>query len=47
MRIVLAGGSGFIGRALVKEFAGADLVVLSRSDKPILGARVVEWKGAE
>lgn len=44
-KVVIAGGSGFIGRALVSEFvaAGYEAVVLSRSARPVPGARVVTW----
>ena len=44
-RIVIAGGTGFIGHAVVQEFsaAGYEVVVLSRSDRPVTGATVVQW----
>jgi uncharacterized protein len=44
-RIVIAGGSGFVGRALLEELAGNyETVVLSRSSKPVDGAdRVAVW----
>ena len=47
-RIVLAGGSGFLGRALAEEFssAGYEAVVLTRkAGKSFKGARQVEWDG--
>jgi uncharacterized protein (TIGR01777 family) len=47
-RIVLAGGSGFLGRALAEEFssAGYEVVVLTRkAGKSFKGARQVEWDG--
>ncbi|MBS1723028.1 MAG: TIGR01777 family oxidoreductase [Armatimonadetes bacterium] len=44
-RVVIAGGTGFLGRAAVSEFkeAGYDVVVLSRSGKVVDGAEVVRW----
>jgi uncharacterized protein len=44
-RIVIAGGTGLIGKALVKEFgqAGYEVVVLSRSGRPIEGAKSLKW----
>ena len=45
-RIVIAGGSGFIGTALAAEFArrGYAVVVLTRSPRaPVAGIRVVAW----
>lgn len=44
-RVVIAGGSGYIGKALVKAFVdrGHDVVVLSRSGKSVEGARTVRW----
>jgi uncharacterized protein (TIGR01777 family) len=46
-RIVLAGGSGFIGRALAKDLAARyDVVLLSRSPKARDdGIREIEWDG--
>ena len=46
-KIVLAGGSGFLGRTLAKWFAARawEVVVLSRSGSEIPGARVVTWDG--
>lgn len=46
-KVVIAGGSGFVGRAVVDVFAeaGYDVVVLSRSGKPGGGSRVVKWDG--
>lgn len=47
MKVVIAGGSGFIGQALIEEFGchGYEVVVLSRSGKPIEGATVEMWDG--
>ena len=48
-RVVLAGGSGFLGRALAREFtrAGYEVVVLTRKAKRRMGrVREVEWDGA-
>ncbi|MCW5940913.1 MAG: TIGR01777 family oxidoreductase [Fimbriimonadaceae bacterium] len=44
-RVVVGGGSGFIGRALVAELANAgyEVVVLSRTGKPVPRARVAVW----
>lgn len=46
-RIVLAGGSGFIGQALAKALLvrGYEVVVLTRSPQPRTGFREVEWDG--
>lgn len=47
-RIVLAGGSGFLGRALAEEFsnAGYEVVVLTRKpEKSFTRARQVAWDG--
>jgi len=46
-KIVIAGGSGFLGRTLVKWHSrlGNEIVVLSRNGQPIPGARVVKWDG--
>jgi uncharacterized protein (TIGR01777 family) len=44
-KLVLAGGSGFIGRALVGHFEGWEVVVLSRHVGSVAGARVVVWDG--
>jgi uncharacterized protein len=47
LKVVLAGGSGFVGGLLVREFGGAgyEVVVLSREDGPVQGARVALWDG--
>ena len=47
-RIVLAGGSGFLGRSLAKALLvrGYDVVVLSRTPGTNSGFREVEWDGA-
>jgi uncharacterized protein (TIGR01777 family) len=48
-RVVLAGGSGFLGRALTEEFVreGYEVVVLTRKPSKVSRARVreVEWDG--
>ncbi len=47
-RIIIAGGSGFLGRALATDLAGRDneIVILSRSTESALGpARGVVWDG--
>ena len=47
MKLVIAGGAGFLGRALIWAMApvATEIVVLSRSSTPIAGARVVSWDG--
>jgi uncharacterized protein len=47
-RIIIPGGSGFLGRTLAKYFAsrGSEVVVLSRQAGSTDHARVVEWDGA-
>lgn len=47
-RIVVGGGSGFIGGALVADLASAgyEVVVLSRSARTVPNARVVTWDAA-
>lgn len=47
MKIVIAGGAGTLGRELVKHFAkqGDDVVVLSRRNGSVDGARVLVWDG--
>lgn len=49
-RVVLAGGSGFLGGILAREFAarGAEVVVLTRTprERPGGGVRDVRWDGA-
>ena len=45
MKVVIAGGSGFIGHTLIEEFKGADIVVLSRSGKPMEGVTAAKWDG--
>jgi uncharacterized protein (TIGR01777 family) len=44
-KVVIAGGSGFIGRALVGEFkkAGYEVTVFSRSGRGVRGAEAVRW----
>lgn len=46
MKIVIAGGSGFIGNALVERFAarGADVAVLSRDPSRVTRGRGVAWQ---
>lgn len=46
-RVVLAGGSGFLGRALAEEFerAGYEPVVLTRRPRKNSRVRQVEWDG--
>lgn len=50
-RMVIAGGSGFLGRALARYFAaggGWDVVILSRSAPPVpTHARWVQWDGVQ
>src|SRR5271154_138540 len=47
-RIVLAGGSGFIGQSLAKALLarGYEVVVLTRSPRTGTGFREIEWDGA-
>ena len=47
MKAVIAGGSGFVGKALAKHLTdqGWDVVILSRSGKTIGSARSVQWDG--
>jgi uncharacterized protein (TIGR01777 family) len=46
-RIILAGGTGFLGRALAHAWLsrGAEVVVLTRRPRPDGGAREVAWDG--
>jgi uncharacterized protein len=46
-KIILAGGSGFLGRLLTKWYLkkNYDVVILSRSSKNIRKARVIKWNG--
>jgi len=46
-RIVLAGGSGFIGRALARALVvrGYEVIVLTRTPRPNTGFREIEWDG--
>ncbi|MBI2212036.1 MAG: TIGR01777 family protein [Acidobacteria bacterium] len=48
MKIVIAGGSGFIGRALTRLFStrGDNVVILSRDPSAVRDSRGVEWGGA-
>ncbi len=45
--IIIAGGTGFIGRAIARELAerGADVVILTRSPEPSQVGRHVHWDG--
>lgn len=45
MKIVIAGASGFLGRALAASMKDHDVVALVRDGKPIPGARPVTWNG--
>lgn len=48
MKVILAGGAGFIGRTLIRHYApeGGEAVVFSRcADLTVPGARVVSWDG--
>ena len=47
MKIVIAGGAGTLGRELVKHFVkqGDNVVVLSRQNVSVDGARVLVWDG--
>ncbi len=44
-KVVIAGGTGFLGKALVRAFEafGAEIVILSRDQKRVPGARTVVW----
>jgi uncharacterized protein (TIGR01777 family) len=47
MKVVIPGGTGFLGRLLARELAGHgdEVVVLSRRAGAVPGARVVVWDG--
>lgn len=45
MKIVLAGGSGYLGRLLCRWFADHDCVVLARTNPKLERARWVAWDG--
>ena len=47
MRIVIAGGSGFLGEPLVRRLAarGDDVAVLSRNPSKVRAGRGVSWDG--
>lgn len=49
MRVVIAGGTGLIGRRLAEQLVadGDEVVVLSRRPRALQGARVVGWDPAE
>ncbi|MBX3117778.1 MAG: TIGR01777 family oxidoreductase [Fimbriimonadaceae bacterium] len=46
-KIVIAGATGFLGRAIAKHLhaSGYEVVALSRKYKPVAGAREVRWDG--
>ena len=44
-KLILAGGSGFIGKALARHFSDWEIVVLNRSPEPQENCRVVAWDG--
>jgi uncharacterized protein len=46
-KVVIAGGTGFIGRTLIREFceAGYDVEILSRANRALQGAATVTWDG--
>ena len=46
-KLIIPGGSGFLGRTMVKWFAprGFDVVVLSRGSRQVTDAKVVGWDG--
>lgn len=45
-RIIIAGGTGFVGKALINEFRkDYEVVVFGRSVKSLAGARMVQWDG--
>ena len=47
-KIIIAGGSGFLGRVLAKNFqkSGNDIVILTRSPKTTTdGVREITWDG--
>lgn len=47
MKVVIAGGSGFLGQVLISELApvASEIVVLSTGVKSAPGARTVKWDG--
>src|SRR4051812_5305811 len=47
MKVVIAGGSGFIGTALSREFVGQghDVVILTRRPDPTVLPKEVQWDG--
>ena len=45
MKIVVAGASGFLGRALVAALRGDEVVALVRNGEPVAGAKPVSWNG--
>lgn len=47
MKIVVAGASGFLGKALIASLKGDDVVALVRHGEPIAGARPISWNGLQ
>ncbi|MCC5952992.1 MAG: NAD-dependent epimerase/dehydratase family protein, partial [Acidimicrobiia bacterium] len=47
MKVVIAGGAGSLGRRVADDFAQRDyeVVILTRSTRPDIGHRQVEWDG--
>ena len=47
MKVVIAGGTGSVGRRLADDFAryGDDVTILTRSPRPDIGHRQVRWDG--
>ena len=45
MKIVVAGASGLLGRALIDSLPGHDVIALVRHGEPIKGAKPVVWNG--
>jgi hypothetical protein len=47
MKVVIAGGTGFVGRRLADDFAsrGDDGTILTRSPRPPIDHRQVRWDG--
>lgn len=46
-KIILPGGSGFLGQTLARYFEkkGDEVIIFSRSDQPLKWGRVVQWDG--
>lgn len=47
MKIVVAGATGFLGRALIDSLEGHDVVALVRHGEGIKGAKPVAWNGLQ